>query len=296
VTGDLAGVVAAAARATGIALEPGRARPVGGGCINAAWRLESADGPVFLKTNSARRQDMFEAEADGLAALAQAGGVRAPAVIGTGVAGADAWLMLEWIEPGRATAATEEALGRGLALQHRARGQAFGWHRDNWIGATPQENSATGDWADFFAQHRLVPQLDLLEIGGLAGGLIANGRRLVEAVPELLAGHAPAASLLHGDLWSGNWTTDAAGDPWLYDPAVYYGDREADLAMTRLFGGFGQRFYAAYEDAWPLPTGAGLRADLYNLYHVLNHVNLFGSGYLAQARRLVERLLSEVGG
>jgi protein-ribulosamine 3-kinase len=294
VTDDLAGVVAAASRATGLALDPARVRPVGGGCINAAWRLETGDGPVFLKTNAARRQDMFEAEADGLAALGRADGVRVPRVLGTGVAGADAWLMLEWIEPGRATAATEEALGRGLANQHRAEGQAFGWHRDNWIGATPQENSLTGNWADFFAQHRLVPQLDLIETGGLAGGLIAQGRRLVEGVPALLSGHAPAASLLHGDLWGGNWTTDDAGVPWLFDPAVYHGDREADLAMTRLFGGFGRAFYAAYEDAWPLPPGAGLRADLYNLYHVLNHVNLFGSGYLSQARSLIERLLSEL--
>jgi fructosamine-3-kinase len=292
---DLAAVAAAASAATGLALDPRRARAVGGGCITAAWRLDAAAGPVFLKMNAADRGEMFEAEADGLAALGRAGGVRVPAVLGTGVAGGHAWLLLEWIEPGRGSAASETALGEGLAAQHRVCGDAFGWQRDNWIGATPQENARTAGWADFFAQHRLAPQLDLLEVGGVGGGLLAAGRRLVEGVPRLLAGHAPPASLLHGDLWGGNWLADARGAPWLIDPAVYYGDREADLAMTRLFGGFGAAFYSAYEAAWPLPAGARLRADLYNLYHVLNHVNLFGAGYLAQARGLIDRLLAALG-
>ena len=221
-TTDLETVAASAAAATGLALDAGSARAVGGGCINAAWRLETPDGLVFLKTHSSNRSAMFEAEADGLAALARAGGVRVPAVIGTGVAGRNAWLMLEWIEPGGATAATEVDLGRGLAAQHRSLGRVFGWHRDNWIGSTPQENMPTPEWADFFALHRLSPQLDLLDVGGVAGGLIASGRRLVEGVPALLAGHAPAPSLLHGDLWGGNWMADDEGRPCLFDPAVFH--------------------------------------------------------------------------
>jgi fructosamine-3-kinase len=277
-------------------LEADAAQSVSGGCINAAWRIPSPAGTVFLKTNRADAVDLFEAEADGLEALRAAGGVRVPGVLGVGSAADAAWLLLEWIEPGRPGPATEAALGRGLAVQHRTGGERYGWRRDNWIGATPQENAATADWADFFAVHRLGFQVDLLETAGSAGRLIAPARRLIEGVPALLAGHEARPSLLHGDLWGGNWMTASDGVPVLIDPAVYLGDREADLAMTRLFGGFGADFYAAYETDWPLPDGAGLRRDLYNLYHVLNHVNLFGAGYLGQAERLVRRLLAEIAG
>ena len=289
-------VVEAAADAAGIALDAAGARAVGGGCINAAWRVPGPDGPVFLKTNRASGREMFDAEAAGLRSLREAQALRVPEVLAAGLAADTAWLMLEWVEPGRADRRTELALGRGLAAQHRVGADAFGWERDNWIGATPQENAPSADWPAFFAIHRLGFQVDLLETAGSAGSLIGPARRLIEQVPALLAGHAPAPALLHGDLWGGNWAADASGAPWLFDPAVYFGDREADLAMTRLFGGFGPDFYAAYEEAWPLPEGDGLRADLYNLYHVLNHVNLFGTGYLAQASRLVERLLAAAGG
>ena len=168
----------------------------------------------------------------------------------------------------------------------------FGWGRDNTIGPTPQANAWSGDWTEFFRERRLRPQLELARRGGLARALSAPGERLLGCVDRLLAGHRPAASLLHGDLWGGNWLASSGGEPVLFDPAVYYGDRETDVAMTRLFGGFGAAFYRAYEAAAPLPPGWPERCELYNLYHVLNHANLFGSAYARQAQSIIERLLA----
>lgn len=279
---------------TGIRLDAGSARPVGGGCINAAWRLDSSTGAVFVKTNEPGALAMFEAESDGLRELGRSGGVRVPEPLASGMTGDSAWLAMEWIEPGASRSDSERLLGEGLAVQHRATRSTFGWDRDNTIGSTPQENAPCDDWAQFFALHRLTFQLDLVEASGWGGRLAAGGRRLVEAVPLLLSGHQPAPALLHGDLWGGNWACDADGQPFVFDPAVYYGDREADLAMTRLFGGFGRDFYAAYESSWPVVPGAGLRMELYNLYHVLNHVNLFGAGYAGRAETIIRRLLAEV--
>ena len=170
----------------------------------------------------------------------------------------------------------------------------FGWHRDNTIGATPQSNAWTDDWARFFAERRLGYQLDLALEQGHSGQLIERGRRLCAPLDALLLDHRPVPSLLHGDLWGGNWAADESGQPVVFDPAIYFGDREADLAMTRLFGGFGRAFYDAYQSAWPLEAGADLRFDLYNLYHVLNHLNLFGGGYRGQAETLIEQLLASV--
>src|SRR5215831_14880566 len=183
----------------------------------------------------------------------------------------------------------------GLRALHAVTTARFGWWRDNTIGRTPQANAWNADWTEFFRECRLRPQLALGERQGFPRGLSERGARLLEALPALLEGHQPRASLLHGDLWGGNWLAAATGEPVLFDPAVYYGDRETDLAMTHLFGGFGAGFYHAYESAAPLPAGAALRTELYNLYHVLNHANLFGGGYAAQARATIDRLLSEVG-
>lgn len=291
---DWAGIGEGLRREAGIVTR-GDARPVAGGCINAGWRLETTAGPVFVKTHRAGRRDMLEAEREGLVALAGADGPRVPVPLASGVAGDTAWLAMEWMETGRATAATGRRLGEALARMHGSTADAFGWHRDNTIGSTPQPNPRTGDWPDFFARHRLGHQLALAAGQGANGALAEEGSRLLEGVPALLAGHAPVPSLLHGDLWGGNWAAGADGTPWVFDPAVYHGDREADLAMTRLFGGFGPEFYEAYRAAWPLAPGAGVRADLYNLYHVLNHLNLFGGGYRAQALGLIRRLLGELG-
>jgi fructosamine-3-kinase len=186
------------------------------------------------------------------------------------------------------------ALGRSLAAVHSIRGEFFGWLRDNYIGRTPQLNRCSPSWSDFWREARLGPQLSLARENGLGKSLLRKGEQLAEAIPVLLSQHAPAASLLHGDLWSGNAGFLADGTPVLFDPAVYWGDREADLAMTELFGGFPQDFYSAYAEAAPLDPGYAVRKTLYNLYHVLNHANLFGGGYAAQAERMIERLLAEL--
>jgi fructosamine-3-kinase len=217
-----------------------------------------------------------------------------PRVLACGRTADAAFLALEWIEAARADGACEQRLGEGLAALHAVTAPRFGWLRDNTIGRTPQANGWMDDWTEFFRERRLRPQLALALENGFAGLLAERGERLLEALGVLLGDHTPAASLLHGDLWGGNWMAAAGGDPVIFDPAVYYGDRETDLAMTRLFGGFGERFYRAYEAAAPLPRGAGLRGELYNLYHVLNHANLFGAGYARQASAIIERLLAQV--
>jgi fructosamine-3-kinase len=181
-----------------------------------------------------------------------------------------------------------------LAALHRIEGNRFGWWRGNHIGATPQPNDPSPDWPDFWRQRRLGFQLDLAARQGHRGRLQGLGERLLERLPALLD-HRPRPSLLHGDLWGGNLAYDPDGRPVVFDPAVYHGDREADLAMTELFGGFPSRFYAAYQAAWPLDPAYRVRKVLYNLYHVLNHLNLFGGGYLTQAEGMMQRLLAALG-
>lgn len=266
-------------------------RSVGGGSINQAYRVDSSRGPFFIKLNRADRLDMFTAEAEGLDALSQAVSLRVPRPVCSGVAGDRAFLVLEHLELGSPGSAA--ALGEGLAALHRVCTDQFGWHRDNTIGSTLQSNRRNHDWVAFWAGQRLDVQLRMAVVKDAGARLAARGERLLEVLPVLLGGHQPPASLLHGDLWSGNYAYTRDGDPVIFDPAVYYGDRETDLAMTELFGGFPREFYAAYQAAWPLDAGYAMRKRLYNLYHVLNHFNLFGGGYLSQAQGLIDGLLSE---
>jgi fructosamine-3-kinase len=268
---------------------------IAGGSINRCYRWQAAAGAMFVKVGARTAQAAFAAEADGLRELHEAQVLRVPRVLATGVAGAAAFLALEWIERGPASEDCDRRLGERLAALHAVTAPRFGWWRDNTIGHTHQANAWSGDWVEFLRERRLRPQLALAVQHGFAGLLAGRLERLLEALPALLTGHSPRASLLHGDLWGGNWLASAAGEPVLFDPAVYYGDRETDLAMTRLFGGFGPAFYRAYAAAAPLPAGAALREQLYNLYHVLNHANLFGGGYAQQAGALIDRLLAEVG-
>ena len=236
-----------------------------------------------------RMRVMLAAEAEGLRAIAQTGAIRVPQVIASGEAEGAAFLVLEWldiIEGGR-----DAALGHALARMHAATSPRFGWHRDNTIGATPQANAWSDDWCAFFRDRRLRPQLELAGRNGHRGTLRRDGPRLLDHIPRLLEGHRPIASLLHGDLWAGNAGQLRDGTPVIFDPAAYYGDREADLAMTALFGGFGAAFYATYAAAMPLPAGNETRRTLYNLYHVLNHLNLFGAAYLARAEGMMAELL-----
>jgi len=269
---------------------------VSGGSIHRTYRWRCGEEPLFVKVADHSDGAGLEAEATGLLELAGAHGVRVPSVRARGTAGHTAFLALEWIESRPTGRSAERRLGEGLAAQHRITAQDFGFGSDNFIGRTPQPNGSLSDWAEFFRERRLRHQLALAVQNGF-GGLLENpGARLLESVDALLAGHQPEASLLHGDLWAGNWLADEQDEPVVFDPAVYYGDREADLAMTRLFGGFGRSFYDAYLASAPLPAGHAVRAELYNLYHVLNHANLFGGGYARQARASIDRLLAETRG
>lgn len=274
-------------------VEPRPAENVHGGCISECFKWRRASGTLFVKIAEERQRSMLEAEAAGLEELGRARAVRVPRVLASGTAGEHAYLALEWIDlSSSASGSAQNRLGEELARQHRKTAERFGWDRDNTIGSTPQINGWSGSWAEFFRDARLRFQLQLAERNGFGGRLQERGARLLDRIGDFFADHRPVPSLLHGDLWSGNAAADEHGAPVIFDPAVYYGDREADLAMTRLFGGFTAAFYSAYEAAWPLPASAGSRVDLYNLYHVLNHLNLFGGGYLHQAESMIDRLLA----
>lgn len=285
-------IAAAISRATGERFEPARQIPVGGGCINRACVFEGGGRRYFVKTNRAGLAGMFEAEALGLAELEAAQALRVPHPVATGVADGEAFLALEYLELGERGDAA--AMGRGLALQHRRSADRFGWGRDNTIGSSPQPNPWTENWIDFLRRHRLGLQLGLAAQNAHGGKLQALGEKLLERLEDFFSGYRPLPSLLHGDLWGGNAAFTAGGEPAVFDPAVYYGDREADLAMTELFGGFGPGFHAAYREAWPLDPGYATRKTLYNLYHILNHANLFGGGYAGQAEAMMQRLLAEL--
>ena len=291
-SGDFAAALAAA---LGCTLAPAPDAKVHGGSINDCFRWQTGRGPVFVKRTPLARRGILEAEADGLERLRQTGSLRVPATLALGSAGSEAFLVLEWLDLGEPDAASEERFGEALAWQHRNRGPAYGLERDNFIGATPQSNDLSEDWVTFWRERRLLYQLELAERHGHAGRFQDRGRRLAELMDVFFASYRPAASLLHGDLWSGNRGVLADGTPVVFDPAVYYGDREADIAMTRLFGSFGPQFYSAYAAIWPLDQAAGTRRGLYNLYHVLNHLNLFGGAYRAQAEGIIDRLLAAAG-
>lgn len=270
-------------------------QPLGGGSINRAYRIQSSDHHLFLKLNSADKLAMFEAEAAGLHELADVGAIRVPLPICWGSAGGQGWLVCEYIAFGCKTKDSDRLLGEQMAALHRRHAARFGWHRDNTIGSTPQYNGEMDGWIDFYRERRLRIQLELAAANGYRGSLQRKGERLMAALGSFFEGYSPEPSLLHGDLWGGNCSFDAQGRPVIYDPAIYYGDREVDLAMTELFGGFGSDFYTAYNAAWPVDSGYRVRKTLYNLYHILNHANLFGGGYASQAESMLDRLLAEVG-
>lgn len=269
------------------------ARSIGGGDINDAWCLEGREGAWFVKLNDQSKLDMFVAERDALEELARADAVRVPRPLCLGCTAGRAFLVLEWLDLAAPTAASDAALGRLLARQHRRTAAQFGWRRDNTIGVTPQANDMLDDWPMFWRERRLAPQLELAARNGHLS-LRDQAAPLLDRLDLFFITYRPIPSLLHGDLWGGNRARLGDDAPVIFDPATYYGDREADIAMTELFGRFDSGFYAAYHAAWPLDAGYAKRRDLYNLYHVLNHLNLFGGGYLARARRLIESLLTGV--
>ena len=293
VTPALPAIEEAIRAATGNAFRIAACENVAGGSIHHALAVTDGRARYFVKVNTRDALTMFEAEADGLAAIAATGTFRTPAVVAAAGADAHAFLILEHLSI-RPLASPEDGVrfGAALAALHRVSGEHFGWHRDNHIGRTPQANPQADNWARFFVEHRLRPQFALAQQAGYGQELRRAGERLLERVPALFLDYRPLPSLLHGDLWHGNAGVTPTGEPVLFDPACHFGDRESDLAMSELFGGFPTAFYAAYRHAWPLNADYEQRKPLYSLYHILNHLNLFGRGYLNQARRMAAALCS----
>jgi fructosamine-3-kinase len=265
-----------------------KASRLSGGDINDAFRLELADGrAVFAKTNARAAASMFPSEARGLRFLAEPQVIRVPRVLAVSDAQRHdvGFLVLEYVESARPKANFDEDLGRKLAALHRAGAANFGLDHDNFIGRLPQSNTACASWAEFYRTRRLEPQLRLAESSGHATQRMQRGfEKLFARLTELVGPNEPPARL-HGDLWGGNLHVDDHGHPCLIDPAVYGGHREMDLAMMKLFGGFGERVFSAYGEAFPLAPGHPERVALYQLYPLMVHVNLFGGGYAASVER-----------
>lgn len=291
------------------ALAPGASleahRPVGGGDINRAYRLTLSDGTeLFAKTNASSLLPMFEAEAEGLAAMRATCTIGIPAVLAVGLEPSElgrdsSWLLMEWLAPGQTVSNFWETFAEELADMHAAdtaflfpeRGgqTTYGFPLDNYIGSTPQINTPMRSWVDFFRECRLHPQVRMAYDGSY---LERSAMRQADTVMERLESLLPEPdhpSLLHGDLWGGNYMIGPDGKAWLIDPATYVGHREADLAMTELFGGFSPAFYSAYRSIAHVDAGYSERRDLYNLYHLLNHVNLFGYSYVGSVLRILNR-------
>lgn len=264
-------------------------RSVSGGCINQGYAVSDGDRTYFVKLNSASQVAMFEAEALGLKQMLATATIRVPNPICWGTAD-QAYIVLEWLELGRGDTSSWQEMGRLLAAMHsHTSTQGFGWDIHNTIGSTPQMNTWMADWAEFYAKQRLGYQFQLAK---RQGGKFPQQERLLNAIPQLLLNYQPQPSLVHGDLWGGNAAFTASGEPAIFDPATYYGDREVDVAMTELFGGFPTAFYRGYNEVFPLDSGYERRKTLYNLYHILNHFNLFGGSYESQANRMISQILA----
>jgi len=283
---------------TGETFEITQRRSVSGGCINQGYAVKGTRITYFVKLNQASQVQMFEAEALGLKQMLETQTIRVPKPICVGTAADFSYIVLEWLELGGSNSTQSwEEMGRQLAAMHQAtpplpRGRqgGFGWDINNTIGSTPQINTWTSDWAEFFAEYRLGYQFQLAR---RRGGQFPQQERLLAAIPKLLD-HQPQPALVHGDLWGGNAAVTTSGEPVILDPATYVGDREVDIAMTELFGGFPTAFYRGYNEEWSLDEGYKTRKTLYNLYHILNHFNLFGGGYASQANRMIEQILAQV--
>ena len=262
---------------------------IGSGCINRAYKISDGNKAYFVKQNSTQFGDMFEVEASSLAELASSHTIKVPLPICYGSIGDQAYLVLEHLNlNGRVNPVVQ---GQQLAALHQISHPQFGWHKNNTIGSTPQSNLQTNDWVTFWREQRLIPQFELAQRNGYQLDAV---EQLIDCFDALFENYQPQASMLHGDLWGGNAAALNDGTPVIFDPAFYYGDRETDIAMTHLFGGFEADFYAAYNEAWPLQTGHQARRTFYNLYHIINHLNLFGRGYLGQAVSMAEQVLSEI--
>jgi protein-ribulosamine 3-kinase len=279
--------------ATGQSFSNAQHMPLAGGSINTAFLLSSGGRQYFVKTNRSGMRAMFKAEAKGLNEIAATDTIMVPEAICYGDDDQQSYIVMQYIP--MQGSANQVQLGQQLAAMHMVTQRRYGWDIDNTIGDTHQPNQWTDSWLDFWRDRRLGYQLALAAENGYGGELQTLGDRLMAALPALLADHETSPSMLHGDLWGGNVSGMANGTPVIFDPAFYYGDRETDIAMTHVFGGFSNDFYASYNNAWPLPDGFSTRKTLYNLYHILNHTNIFGGGYHSQAIAMLKQLLAEVG-
>lgn len=269
-----------------------KTKSISGGDINRAFLLQSENARYFVKFNHAELVEMFAAEFAALTEIAQTRTVKVPAPITYGQTEHESFIVLEFVELKRASTQSERILGEQLAKLHLQKQPFFGWQIDNTIGSTTQSNLRSENWVDFWREQRLDFQLKLAAQKGYGSQLQSLGEKLSERLEDFFTDYTPQPSLLHGDLWGGNAAATPENQPIIFDPASYYGDRETDLAMTKLFGGFGRDFYAAYNDVWQLDAGYKTRKNLYNLYHILNHVNLFGGGYATQAKNMMQQLLA----
>ena len=281
---------------TGESIAVNTCRSVSGGCINEAWMIETTAGKTFfVKSNRDAAKAMFLSEADGLNAMRATGTIRVPEVVTVGqLDSGESFLVLEAIAAGgRAGRSTDffETFGRSLAEMHRqGTSQRFGFDSDNWLGSSIQLNPWENDWTKFWGEARLAPQLKMAHDNGHSNRRLQQlGERLIDRIEDSFGSGDEPPALIHGDLWSGNYLADENGQPVIFDPACYYAHREAEFGMTKLFGSFPRTFYDAYHEAWPLSQGWESRVELYTLYHLLNHLNLFGSSYLNGCLDILER-------
>jgi fructosamine-3-kinase len=279
---------------TGYSLKNHRLTALSGGDINSAYHLQTEKLSWFIKCNQPQRLAMFEAEAAGLQELAKTQTVRVPKVIFADKTESYAYLVLEYSQLKPQNAASERLFAEQLAQLHQQKQTFYGWHLDNTIGSTPQYNGCYDNWLSFWQQQRLTAQLKMAAENGYGGTLQSLGEKLCAEVGQFFQSYTPPPALLHGDLWGGNVAADLNNQPLMFDPACYYGDREADIAMTELFGGFSSEFYRVYQNCYPLDSGYQTRKTLYNLYHILNHLNLFGRSYLHRAEAMMATLLAEI--
>ncbi len=262
--------------------------PVPGGCINKTSKVTTNQGVFFIKVNSLDQSDLFHKEQLGLLTLKQKSTLGIPEVIGLGSSNGNSYLILEWIEKGIANGSFWDKFGQRLGLQHKVSSSQFGLDHDNHIGSLPQANNSHESWTDFFIEERLKPQLEMAHNSGLIGSSILTQFDILFTKLEPLVPDEPP-SLLHGDLWSGNFLCGQGPEPYIFDPAVYFGHRETELAFTTMFGGFDQQFYSAYSEEYPIKPGFQDRIEIHNLYPLLVHVNLFGPSYLSGVERTLKR-------